>query len=148
MSAFSFPGDSPASPKPKPSVPRSSPIAPLPSAPSQPRLQIPSDEGVVSSVGIGEPTQKRLPAAPPRMGAPAASAEDGQTEEWRGVYEEFAATKQKCGESLDGFSFEKFQNTLKKNRDAIVQRHGVKRVKFSVYVKDGKAALKASPIKE
>jgi hypothetical protein len=148
MSAFSFPGDSPTSPKPKPAVPRSSPIAPLPSAPSQPRPPLPSDDGVVSSVGIGEPTQKRLPAAPPRAGAPLAPAEDAQTQEWREVYEEFAATKQKCGESLDGFSFEKFQNTLKKNRDAIVQRHGVRRVKFSVYVKDGKAALKASPIKD
>ena len=160
MSAFSFPGDSPTSPKPKPAVPKSSPVGPLPSAPSQPRGPLPSaprpqsvsdDDGVVSSVGIGEPAQKRLPSTPQRggsSGASGASGEDGQTAEWRAVYEEFAATKRKCGESLDGFSFEKFQNTLKKNRDAIVERHGVKRVKFSVYVKDGKAALKASPIKD
>ncbi|HEX7669950.1 MAG TPA: MXAN_5187 C-terminal domain-containing protein, partial [Polyangiaceae bacterium] len=157
MSAFSFPGDSPAAPKPKPSLPKSAPVAPLPSAPrgplpSAPRASAPSndDDGVVSSVGIGEPSQKRLPSAPQRAAAPVAavSAEDGQTAEWRAVYEEFASTKQKCGESLDGFSFERFQNTLKKNRDAIVERHGVKRVKFSVYVKDGKAALKASPIKD
>ena len=64
------------------------------------------------------------------------------------MFDEFASTKQQCGESLDGFTFEKFQNTLKKHHDAIVDRHGVKKVKFSVYVKDGKAALKASPIRD
>jgi len=64
------------------------------------------------------------------------------------VFEDFASTKQQCGESLEGFTFDKFQNTLRKHRDAIIERHGVKRVKFSVYVKDGKAALKASPIKD
>jgi hypothetical protein len=154
MSAFSFPGDTAASPKPKPTLPKSSPNAPLPSAPSNPKIAPPSDDGVVSSLdggGSGGGT-KRLPQAPPRIGAPApaaaAAAEDPQIAEWKSVYEEFAATKQQCGESLDGFTFEKFQNTLKKNRDAIVERHGVKRVKFSVYVKDGKAALKASPIKD
>ena len=68
--------------------------------------------------------------------------------EWRGVFDDFVALKQQCGENLDGFTFEKFQTTLRKNRDALVQRHGAKRVKFSVYVKDGRAALKANPIKE
>jgi hypothetical protein len=84
-------------------------------------------------------------AAAPVAAAPAA---DAQNAEWLVVYEEFAATKQRCGESLDGFTFDKFQSTLKKHRDAIVERHGVRRVKFSVYIKEGKAALKASPIKE
>ncbi|HVU04567.1 MAG TPA: MXAN_5187 family protein [Polyangiaceae bacterium] len=152
MSAFSFPGDTGASPKPKPSVPKSVPNAPLPSAP---RATAPSgDDGVVSSVGDATQKERRLPAPPPRVGgppspsSPSGSGDDAQIAEWKAVYEEFAATKQQCGESLDGFTFEKFQNTLKKNRDAIVERHGVKRVKFSVYVKDGKAALKASPIKD
>jgi hypothetical protein len=37
---------------------------------------------------------------------------------------------------------------LRKNRDAIIAQHGVDRVKFTVYVKDGKAKLKANPIRE
>jgi hypothetical protein len=82
---------------------------------------------------------------PPRAAAP---SQDTQNAEWVSVFEEFYSTKQRCGESVDGFTYEKFQNTLKKHRDAIIERHGVKRVKFSVYVKDGKAALKASPIRE
>jgi hypothetical protein len=68
--------------------------------------------------------------------------------EWRAVYGDFVALKQQCGESVDGFTYEKFEVQLRKNRDTLVQRHGAKRVKFSVYVKDGRAALKANPIKE
>jgi len=37
---------------------------------------------------------------------------------------------------------------LRKNRSALMQRHGAVKVKFSVYVKDGRAALKANPIRE
>jgi hypothetical protein len=68
--------------------------------------------------------------------------------EWHAVYEEFIRTKRDCGEPTDGLTFEKFQQTLKKNRDALMQRHGCKRVKFSVYVKEGRASLKATPVRE
>jgi hypothetical protein len=73
---------------------------------------------------------------------------DPETGEWLGVYEEFVRTKKQCGEATDGLTFEKFQHTLKKNRDALMQRHGCKRVKFSVYVKEGRASLKATPVKD
>ncbi|MBX3187659.1 MAG: hypothetical protein KF819_11615 [Labilithrix sp.] len=68
--------------------------------------------------------------------------------EWHQVYEEFLRTKRECGEPTEGLTFEKFQQTLKKNRDALMQRHGCKRVKFSVYVKEGRASLKATPVRE
>ncbi len=68
--------------------------------------------------------------------------------EWQKVYDEFIRTKRECGEPTDGLTFEKFQQTLKKNRDALMQRHGCKRVKFSVYVKEGRASLKATPVRE
>ena len=71
-----------------------------------------------------------------------------ETAEWMGVYDEFLRTKKQCQEPADGLSFEKFQNTLRKNRDALVQRHRCKRVRFSVYIKDGRASLKATPVKE
>jgi hypothetical protein len=67
--------------------------------------------------------------------------------EWRAVYEEFRTVKQQCGEPVDTLTFEKFKATLQRNKDALVARHGCARVKFTVYVKDGKAALKASPVK-
>lgn len=68
--------------------------------------------------------------------------------EWHQVYEEFVRTKRECHEPTDGLTFEKFQQTLKKNRDALMQRHGCKRVKFSVYVKEGRASLKATPVRD
>jgi len=161
MSAFSFPGDADSSPKPKPAPP-AAPAA-MPGAPQRPA---PTAARPVPAAGPASTPEapeapRRLPGKPPRAPSPAAAvataqaeaqspqpAVDSQSAEWLNVYEEFAATKQRCGESLDGFTFEKFQSTLKKHRDAIVERHGVRRVKFSVYIKEGKAALKASPIKD
>jgi hypothetical protein len=74
-------------------------------------------------------------------------AEDG-TEEWLGVYDDFIRKKRECGEPTEGLTFEKFAQTLRKNRDALMQRHGCKRVRFAVYVKEGRASLKATPIKD
>jgi hypothetical protein len=68
--------------------------------------------------------------------------------EWRQVFEDFVRLKKECGEPTDTINFEKFRNTLRKNRDQLLQRHGCKSVKFNVYVKDGKAALKANPVRE
>ena len=70
------------------------------------------------------------------------------TAEWLTVYEDFIRTKKQCGEATDGLTFEKFQHTLKKNRDALMSRHGCKKVRFSVYVKEGRASLKATPVKD
>jgi hypothetical protein len=68
--------------------------------------------------------------------------------EWLSVYEDFVRTKKQCGEPTDGLTFEKFSHTLRKNRDNLIQKHGCKRVKFSVYVKEGRASLKATPVRE
>jgi hypothetical protein len=73
---------------------------------------------------------------------------NGEAGEWLTVYEDFIRTKKQCGEPTDGLTFEKFSHTLKKNRDALMQRHGCKKVKFSVYVKEGRASLKATPVKD
>lgn len=77
-----------------------------------------------------------------------ASANDEDTAEWPQVFEDFLRIKKENGESVDGLTFEKFQRTLRKNREALVQQHGCKKVKFTVYVKEGRAALKASPVRE
>ncbi len=68
--------------------------------------------------------------------------------EWPNVYEEFLKTKKQCNEPTEGLTLDKFRQTLRKNRDALVARHNCKRVKFTVYVKDGRASLKATPIKD
>lgn len=147
MSAFSFPGDPASAPAPESGPQPSAPSSPLvsapfqPSAPSQPGASPTMPEAHASPDQGGPPP--RRPPPPNRPGRGAAS----EVDEWRRVYEEFVATKKQCGENIEGFTYEKFEQTLKRNRDALVQRHGAKSVKFSVYVKEGKAALKASPIK-
>lgn len=70
------------------------------------------------------------------------------SDEWRQVYDDFLRTKRECGEPTEGLSYEKFQHTLKKNRDALIERHGCKHVRFSVYVKEGRASLKATPVRD
>ena len=70
---------------------------------------------------------------------------DLEQQEFRQVYDAFIETKRRCNEPTAGLSFEKFRGTLEKNRDQIVSKHGAKSVSFSVYVKNGKAALKATP---
>jgi hypothetical protein len=71
-----------------------------------------------------------------------------ESAEWLGIYDDFVRTKRQCGEPVDGLTFAKFSQTLKKNRDALVQRHGCRRVRFSVYVKEGRASLKAVPVRD
>ena len=67
---------------------------------------------------------------------------------FREVFEQYLALRQQCGESIAELSFEKFMITLRKNRDTIMlQRPETRDVRFTVYVKAGKAALKATPVK-
>jgi hypothetical protein len=127
---------------PTPVVPRSSPQnAGLP--------QPPSLVGALS----GDDDDATMVGSVPADVMAQATGGDGrpsleETADWAAVFEDFVRTKKECGEAIDGLTFEKFSHTLKKNRDALVKRHGCKRVKFSVYVKDGKASLKATPVRE
>lgn len=72
---------------------------------------------------------------------------DPDEEHYQEVYETFLETRAECGESASGLSLEKFSNRLRKNRDQLVEKYGCRTVRFQVYAKDGKAAIKASPVK-
>lgn len=63
------------------------------------------------------------------------------------IYQEFMTMKKKCGESTENLTFERFSKKLQKNQDALIAKRSCSSVKFQVYEKDGKAALKASPVK-
>lgn len=124
----------PPPPSPAPTAPAPRPPAPNPPPPQK---------------KVAKEDEETMVAQPPAdlLAATGASANE-TTAEWHKVYEEFIRTKRECGEPTEGLTFEKFQQTLKKNRDALLQRHGCKRVKFSVYVKEGRASLKATPVRE
>lgn len=78
----------------------------------------------------------------------AAPAGDPDEEHFQAVFNDFVSTRASCGEPADGVTYEKFALKLRKNRDQLVQKYACRTVRFQVYVKDGKAALKATPVKD
>jgi len=115
-----------------------------PSGASQPG---PRSTVQVTTVGA---TAFAMPAAtPPAAPAkPAASPpEEDEETHWRAVHAEFLEARIACGEATEGLGFERFRPKLQKNKDALVQKYGCRTVRFQVYVKEGKAALKATPVK-
>lgn len=153
----------PHNPGPNPQASRPTPVAPPPVLPVAP-----------PPVPKPPPPARMAPPLPPQRPAPMPPPEEEDEEatmvaaipaevmaqatgehrnadeiaEWQGVFEDFVRTKQQCREPTEGLTFEKFLTTLRKNRDALILKHGCKRVKFSVYVKEGRASLKATPVKE
>lgn len=124
-----------------------------------PKMPPPKPAGQPAPAPAHEPEQEDdedatvVSAVPPEIleasatGAHAAVEEAGEIADWHNTFEEFLRTKKQCGEPTTGLTFEKFQTTLRKNRDQLMAKTKCKRVKFTVYVKDGRAALKASPVR-
>lgn len=93
----------------------------------------------------------RVTSAAPKVSSVIGAAAGGPLDEERhfqDVFREFVATRERCGEPADGLTYDKFKSKLLKNKDQLVQKYNCKSVRFQVYVKDGKAALKATPVKE
>jgi hypothetical protein len=102
---------------------------------------------------IGErPGAPKVTSAAPRVSSViGTSSPGGPTDEERhfqDVFREFVATRERCGEPADGLTYDKFKAKLLKNKEQLVQKYNCKSVRFQVYAKDGKAALKATPVKE
>lgn len=76
-----------------------------------------------------------------------ASPADPDEDHFKSVFEDYVATRQRCGESSEGLTLEKFSAQLKRNREQLVQKYNCRSVRFQVYVKEGKAAVKAAPIR-
>ena len=125
------------------------PIPPAPMVPPAPVAAAPAPAAVVPKKREDEEEATMVAAVPQEVLARAiGEAQNPDELEWPNVYEDFVKTKKQCNEPTEGLTFDKFRQTLRKNRDALVQRHNCKRVKFTVYVKDGRASLKATPIKD
>jgi hypothetical protein len=82
-----------------------------------------------------------------KMDIPAAIPDEDPLEaELQAVFQEFVETKQRLGESIEGVTYNKFAKKLRANRAELIARYGCQEVRFQVYIKDGKAALKATPV--
>ena len=64
---------------------------------------------------------------------------------YREVFDQFVEARKKCGEGVADLTFDKFVAKLHKSREAVMAKHQCTDVRFQVYVKEGKAALKALP---
>ena len=71
-----------------------------------------------------------------------------EEQHFQDVFREFVVTRDQCGEPNDGLTYDKFVAKLRKNKEQLVQKYACKTVRFQVYVKEGKAALKATPVKD
>lgn len=145
-SAFSFGGEELKAQEPR------AMSAPMP-APMSPPLAV----GVPSPGPMpptpGTPPAKKAPPPPvPAARAPqtatAANHAAQEAAHFREVFEQYVATRARCGESTADLNLDKFEAMLHKNREQILSaRPDADAVRFTVYVKDGKAALKANPTK-
>ena len=121
--------------RPPPGIGSPEPSPPQPPEPSPPQAPEPSE-----SAGLNLEPPPLDPAVDPNA--------DPTEAYYQEVFEEFLQVKQACGESTVNFTFDKFAKKLAKQTAAIkAKREGVADVKFTVYVKDGKAALRAKVIK-
>jgi hypothetical protein len=77
-----------------------------------------------------------------------APAVEGEERHFREVFDQFIATQKECGASVNGLTFDKFVHKLHAAREQVMKRHDADSVRFTVYVKEGRAALKASPVKQ
>jgi len=103
--------------------------------------------GETTAVG-GPKLSSPLPTVKPV--APAIPAAGGNSEEahFMEVFKDFVSTRDRCGEPADGLTYEKFSAKLRKNKEQLIAKYNCRTVRFQVYVKDGKAALKATPVKD
>ena len=72
----------------------------------------------------------------------------GEETHFREVFDQFLATQKECGAPVNGLTFDKFVRKLHAAREQVMKRHNAGSVRFTVYVKEGRAALKASPVKQ
>ena len=92
---------------------------------------------------------RAMPAAPlPKMQPVAPVAGGPEEQHFHDTFRDFVATRERCGELADGLTYEKFAAKLRKNKEQLVAKYNCRTVRFQVYVKDGKAALKATPVKD
>jgi hypothetical protein len=121
----------PGPPSAAPSVPAPAPPPPPPPqrAPQAPPAALSFDDDILGR-GTTAPPQPRVDP------------------HFKLIFEQFVSLKKTCNEPIAGLVYERFAEKLVRNRDDLMAKTGCREVRFTVYVKDGKAALKATPVKD
>ena len=110
-------------------------------APSPPPLRrdltpppVPTSTAFAASVATPKPSVRLAPV-------------DENAVHFQQVFEEYIALRIKCGESATSVAADKFFAKLRSNREQLIAKYNCRSARFSVYVKDGKAAIKATPVR-
>ncbi len=128
-------------------VPAAAPARALPTPPPMPAAPWHSSPTLPPPVSTHTLTPFHVfPSAPAPVHAKPALDPDAQ--HFGLVFEEYLALRQRCGESIAGLSLEKFSAKLQSNREQLVAKYSCKSAHFTVYEKDGKAAIRAVPVRE
>jgi hypothetical protein len=61
----------------------------------------------------------------------------------KSLYDALVEAKKGCGESVDDLSFSKFQKMISSKTDALKERLGCERVRYSIYTEGGRVSFKA-----
>jgi len=77
--------------------------------------------------------------------APAAPPDPLAENRLRGVYRAYVEAKRRCNEDTTRLSFDAVVASLKRQVPELLERHNVRDVEYRVFVKDGKAILRAVP---
>jgi hypothetical protein len=77
-----------------------------------------------------------------------AEQNNAQDSHYKEVYEKFLQTRIECGEDTADLTYDRFIAKLDKNKQMIMEKNNAKGVRFQVYVKEGKAALRAVPVRD
>lgn len=114
------------------------PLPPPPNLRRPPTAAVDEDE---QPTNIGSMSAAFKSSAPPPL------LSDEEAAHWREVYEAFLAKKRECQEPTENLTYEKFIGTLQRHKEQLITRTGCRTVRFQVYIKDGKATLKAAPVR-
>ncbi|MEW5855619.1 MAG: MXAN_5187 C-terminal domain-containing protein, partial [Myxococcota bacterium] len=138
-----------AAPPPPPARP-AAPPPPAPSAAAQGAVSLPPAQPRHIPGGAPPSEATVMMAVPQELLAKtsAPSAADEEEAHFRDVFQQFIKTRDQCGEPADDLTYDRFVGKLHKNKQQLVEKYGCKTVRFQVYVKAGKAALKAVPVRD
>lgn len=80
-------------------------------------------------------------ARPPRL-----TSEEREDRAYQAVFDKYVETRQRCGQNTD-LAYESVRDVLKQQVRTIKSRYRCKAVKFKITVEDGKAKVKAVPLR-
>jgi hypothetical protein len=135
-----------STPEPEPEAAAAAETAEVSFAPRAEALQASpeQDEPLRSEELLREGTSRAGEALAPPDDFPAADEDEPH---WRSVFADFVRLRGETGEPADALSYERFRSRLERNREQLKDKHGARTVRFQPYVKEGKVALRATPVK-